>query len=87
VNLLYLAFLGIAESVVWLWRMRTAHSPSAFVSGLAASAVTCCRLAFVYVGASAVIAAVPLWQALAAYVLPVLVATTLVHGWAERNRG
>lgn len=84
-NLVYLALLGVAESVVWLWRMRTANHPSAFVSGLAASAVTCCRLAFVYVGASAVIASVPLWQALAAYVLPVMFATVAAHSWADRK--
>lgn len=83
-SLIYLALCGIAESFAWLWRMRTANHPSRWVSGLAAALVTCCRLAFVYVGASAVIASVPIWQALAAYVLPVFAATVVIHGKGEK---
>jgi hypothetical protein len=84
-NLVLLAVLGVVEAVVWLWRMRTHRHESALVSGLAAGAVTCTRLVFVYVGATAVMAAVPVWAALAAYVLPASIATAVAHWWADRS--
>lgn len=85
-SLVMLALLGVVEAVVWLWRMRTHRHESAVVSALAAGAVTVCRLLFVYAGASAVLAAVPVWQALAAYVLPAAVATGIAHRWADKPK-
>jgi hypothetical protein len=85
-SLVLLAMLGVVEAVVWLWRMRTHRHESAVVSALAAGAVTVCRLLFVYAGASAVLAEVPVWQALAAYVLPAAVATGIAHRWADKPK-
>jgi hypothetical protein len=87
VSLLYLALLGIIEAIVWLWRMRTHRHESPLVSGIAAGAVTLTRLLFVYVGATAVMASIPVWQALAAYCLPATLATILAHWWADRKKG
>ncbi len=81
--LLTLAVLGIVEAVVWLFRMRTARHPSAIVSGIAAFLVTVTRLLFVYLGASAAMSSLPIWECVAAYAIPATLATVAAHHWAE----
>ena len=68
--MLLLAAVGILESFVVLWRMRTAVGHSKLASAAARFAATSTRLLFVWIGASAVMSSTPWWAALAAYALP-----------------
>lgn len=77
--LILLAGIGIIESVVWLYRCRTANGSSAFHSALAAFLITSTRLGFVWIGASAVLAATPWWAALGSYVIPATIGTWIAH--------
>lgn len=86
VTLILLALIGIIESVVWLYRCRTANATNEIHSALAALGVTTTRLAFVWVGASAVLAATPWWLALGAYCGPATAGTWLAHRWMEARR-
>lgn len=85
-TLAMLAILGVAEALVWLHRMRTSIQRSAWVSGVSAAMTTGCRLAFIWVGAGAVMAREHWALAAVSYVLPASIATVLAHEWVERRK-
>lgn len=78
-NLLLLAFVGIAEAVIYHFRYRSAVKDCAFTAGKWATWVCITRIAFTYLGVSSVIAGEPLVLCVLAYALPAGVATSITH--------
>ena len=86
IPLLALAAISILESIVMIWRIRTASSSHPWHAGMAAGAVTGLRLAFVWVGATAVMSDTPWHLAIVAYVLPAVVGTRIAHeAWTSQS--
>lgn len=83
-SLLLLAGVGVAEGLVWLWRLRAGRGSS--VWHVAGSTLVLCglRVAFVAGGVSAVLAGDG-WLGGAVYAVSAAVATGLAHVWAERR--
>lgn len=86
-HLLLLALIGIIESVVHLFRYRTAGEPSHWVSAGWGMAIAATRLGFIWIGASAVLAEASPWAGLLAYCVPVGITTALLHRALERRKG
>lgn len=76
-ELLLIIFAGVAESVVWLWRLRSGVGASRLSAAGAAAAVCACRVLFTGAGFAAAMAG-SFWIAGAAYCLAAFGATWLV---------
>lgn len=80
-----LAAIGVIEALVYLDRIRTATAKSVWRSALSAFMVATSRIAFIIVGAGAVMRDTPWPLAMLWYVLPATLATVLVHWHLERR--
>lgn len=78
-SLVLLAVIGVVEALVYIDRIRTAIGGSVWRSALSALLVTCTRIAFVIVGAGAVMAQTSWWWCVVCYAVPATLATVLVH--------
>jgi hypothetical protein len=81
----WLAAIGVSEAVAYHYRYSRASTDQAIAAAVSTIAVCGLRVAFVYVGASAVLADALLIAAAGLYVLPAAAATYAVHRW-DRGR-
>ncbi len=85
-NLILLALIGILESVVMLERYRSANRGSALRSALSAALVCGLRLAWLWVGASAILMGERWSAAFLCYVLPAALGTYITHRIMEKSK-
>lgn len=85
-NLLLLALIGILESVVMLERYRSANRSSALRSALSAGLVCGLRLAWLWVGAGAILMGERWSAAFLCYVIPAMLGTWVTHRIMERGK-
>jgi membrane protein implicated in regulation of membrane protease activity len=76
--------VGVLEAVVYPWRYRAAVDGSRLANVLSALVLTVMRVAFVWLGASAVMRETPWPLALAVYALPATIATAAVSPARKR---
>ena len=81
---LMLAALGVAESIAYARRIRSASGTSAIAAANHAATIVALRLAWLYIGVSAVIEGMAWPLAAAAYVAPVWAATAIEHARQAR---
>jgi hypothetical protein len=78
-NLIMLAAVGIVEAIVYPWRYRAAVNGSRWENAASAFILTIMRIAFVWLGASAVMKDTPWPLALGVYAVPATLATLWFH--------